>query len=47
MKFVSDIFEKSIEIFLQKSVLIANNVSPLDHHVVQSDVNIIEFSKAV
>jgi hypothetical protein len=44
---ISHIFEKGVKVLLQKSVLVANYVTPLDHHVVESDVYLVEPDKSV
>jgi hypothetical protein len=43
MEFVSDVLEESVEIFLQEIMLISQDIAPLDHHVVGSDEDLIEF----
>ena len=43
MELVSNVLEKSVEIFLQELMLISQDIAPLDHHVVGSDEDFIEF----
>ena len=42
---VSDVFEESIEVLFQKLVLITSDVAPLDHHIVKSNVDIVEHAQ--
>lgn len=42
IELVSNIFEESIEIFLQKLMLIPSKITPLDHHIVKGHKNIVD-----
>ena len=47
MEVIADVFEKSIEIFLNYSELSPQEVSPFDEHVVECDKGVIQFSQAL
>ena len=41
MDLVSQILEKSVNIFLNEIILVSYDVSPLNRHVIQGDVNLV------